>query len=286
MKHHRMRQGCWIAWIVVLAVLETAAWAQTPSCDALGKDLQAVRQTAFASLHPYDGCDDTFEQCLAQPIPHPLVKRLANDLCRQIAAGARGSELERALAKRAKSMLAQGKQATFQRDDATLVGDPAAPIEIVAAACARCPFCKVVIPTLYREITSGSLKGKARMYFRPFPLKDHPGSLEGGLGLVAAARLGKLWPFLLKVYERYEAFCPATLPDWAEEVGMNRVEFERVVAAPETRQYLVIAKQEGIRNKVDATPTLFIDGRKYFYDMQREVLIDVIEEAFEARRAF
>ena len=70
-------------------------------------------------------------------------------------------------------------------------GDPQAPVRVVVYACARCPFCKVLVPGLYQEVTQGKLKGKVRLYFRPFPLKDHPGSSEGGLAMLGAAGRGK-----------------------------------------------------------------------------------------------
>ena len=41
------------------------------------------------------------------------------------------------------------------------------------------------------------------------------------------------------------------------------------------------ARKEGIRNKVEATPTLFIDGRRYSYELETPVLVDVLQEEWE-----
>ncbi|MBN2358245.1 MAG: thioredoxin domain-containing protein [Deltaproteobacteria bacterium] len=261
------------------------ALAQTPPCDALTPEQQQAKQAVFAALHPYDGCDATFEQCLAKKPVSPVVLRLASDICRQVKAGRGKQEIEHGLAKRAQSALAMGKPSAIAIDSGTLAGDPQAPVQVVVYACVRCPYCRVVIPILHREVTEGSLKGKARLYFRQFPLKDHQGSTEGGLALVAASRLGGFWPYMLKIYERYDVYCPKLLPDWAAETGLDKAALEGLVADPKTREFLVASKQEGIRNKVTATPTLFIDGHKYLYDMQSEVIIDVLHEVYEARSA-
>jgi protein-disulfide isomerase len=288
MTRRDMRPSGWFGaaalWLAICAS-PTPIWAQTPRCDALDPEQQQTKRSLFAALHPYDGCDETFERCLAKKPPHPVVLRLASDVCRHIKAGRSRDEIDRLLARRAQSLLPAGKPATFALDDATLAGDPQAPVRVVVYACARCPFCKVVVPALYREVTEGALEGKAHLYFRPFPLRDHPGSIEGGLAMLSAARLGKFWPFLNRLYERYDAFCPSLLPEWAAEVGMDRAAFEEKVADPKTREALVTSKQEGIRNRVDATPALFVNGRRYVYELQPEVVVDVLLEAYDSAQA-
>ena len=70
-------------------------------------------------------------------------------------------------------------------------------------------------------------------------------------------------------------------PEWAELAGMDRSAFEAAMADPVTRTLLVDSKKEGIVNQVDATPTFFIDGRKYVGDLTFEELVDVLEEAYD-----
>lgn len=262
-----------------------AAWAQTPGCDALSGDQGQLKRKLFASLHPYDACDATFERCLAQKRPQAVVLRLASDICRQIKAGRGRQDIERGLARRAQSMLPAIKRATFVLDDATLAGEPKAPVQLVVYSCARCPFCKVLVTALHQVVTAGALKGKVRLYLRPFPLRDHPGALEGGLAMVSAAQLGRFWPFVAQLYQRYDSFRPHALADWAAEAGMDKLAFAKAMAASGTREALVRSKQEGLRNKVDATPTLFINGRKYVYELQRDVVVDVLLEAYESATA-
>jgi protein-disulfide isomerase len=166
-------------------------------------------------------------------------------------------------------------------DQATLAGDPQAPVIAVVYACARCPFCKVIVPALYEAVTSGPLNGKVRLYFRPFPLKDHAGSIEGGLAMLGAGRLGKFWPFLLHMYKNFDSFCPQAFPECAALVGLDRAAFEKEYAKGDVRSSLIASKQEGIRNKVNATPTLFINGRKYVYEINAKAIIDVLIEEYE-----
>ena len=274
---------CFLAFVFFAAPVVT--WAQTPDCDALPADRKAVMREIFAALHPYDGCDESFARCLAAKPPKPIVLRLASDICRQVKAGDDRQHVERNMAKRARTRLASGPRADIALDEATRAGGAEAPIELVVYACPRCPFCKGMVTSLYQAVTEGPLAGKARLYFRPFPLKTHADSTEGALAMVSAAKLGHFWPFTLALYKNFDRYCPKLLADWAVTAGMDRAAFESAIADPKTREILVAAKQEGVRNKVNATPTIFIDGRQYLYDLSTESVIDVVEEVYEAKTA-
>jgi protein-disulfide isomerase len=269
--------------MLVLLASPAVAWAQAPICDGLPADRKAEVRELFAALHPYDGCDETFARCLAAKPPKPIVLRLASDLCRQIKAGNDRKQVERNFGKRAQTMLASGPRPVIALDDATRAGTADAPVELVVYACPRCPFCRDLVTALYQAITDGPLAGKARLYVRPFPLKTHAESTEGGLAMVSAAKLGRFWPFVMALYKNFDSFCPKLLPEWAAAAGMERAAFESVYADPKTRDVLVASKQEGLRNKVNVTPTFFIDGRPYTYELSKEAVIDVVEEAYEAK---
>ena len=173
------------------------------------------------------------------------------------------------------------KPAQIDLASSPMAGDPDAPVVLVVYACARCPFCTKIVPPVYREVLEGRLKGKARLYFKVFPIRGHPYPKEAGLGFVAAARMEGFWPFMLYSYENFDSFCVKKQPDWAAESGLEPQVFDQLVSAPDTRAMLVESKKEGLRNKVDATPTFFINGRKYAGTLELEELVDVLEEEHE-----
>ena len=93
--------------------------AQTPTCDGLAADKKSLMQSLFATVHPYDGCDDTFARCLAARPPSSVVLRLAEDLCRQAKAGKDRKQIEFSFGKRAQSMLPGGPRLVAKIDEAT-----------------------------------------------------------------------------------------------------------------------------------------------------------------------
>lgn len=265
-----------VVFLLLVAVSATAR-AQTPSCDALGADKKAVASSVLESQHPYVCCDDTIAGCLKKKRVCSVAVRLANQVCRMAAAGKGKADIERAIARRATSMMPR-PPVPIDLGHSEVAGDPNAKVTLTAYLCARCPYCARLTPQLYKAVTDGTLKGKVKMYVRPFPIRSHPNSTEGGLAMVSAEKLGKFWPFLLHLYNIFDKFDPNKLPDCAASYGMNREEFVKLMADPAMRARLVQSKKEGVRNKVSATPTLFINGRMYSGELDADTVIDVLEE--------
>ena len=266
---------------LLLTLLAASAYARTPACDEVPDEREAFAEELLASLHPYDCCDDTIANCLEQKPTCALAFRLSEDICRRVAGGQSRDRILGAMSRRARSISTAGKKASISLLGLSVAGDRRAPITVVEYACPRCPYCAAITPKIHDAVVTGPLQGKVKLYFKTFPLRDHPGSKEGGLAFVAAQRLGHFWEFLSYFYQHSELFSVLGLADWAEAVGMDRRAFERAMADPESRRLLVEMKKEGIVNDVQATPTFFVNGRKYLAELTAEEVVDVLEEEFD-----
>jgi len=261
--------------VVCLILLSSRALAAP--CDRLSPAQKKTAQELFRSTYPYACCDESLDRCLKQRKVCKLAKRLRDAICRRVLKGQNAAAIRSALDRRARSMMPT-KPVAIDLGQAPRAGAADAPVTVVAYACARCPFCSKVVPQLHQLVTDGGLKGRVKLHFRTFPIRSHPGSVEGGLAFVAAIRLGKFWPYLLKLYREYDSFAEDKLVPWAEAVGMARGAFVKEMRSASARAFLVGCKKEGLRNGVKATPTLFINGRKYHGDLDRETLVDVLDE--------
>lgn len=278
MKHLHTTTTLILATLILATATAPTAWAQTPTCDALTGESKKVAEYILTSAHLYDCCDATIAECVKTSPECKLAVRIANFVCRRAGIGQERSTIERALEKRAMSMMPFAKTFKIDLSDAPVVGCTKSEVQIAVYLCTRCPFCSKLIPPLYKELTAGKLAGKAAMYLRYFPIKSHEHSVESNLALAAAARMGKAWEYLIHAYVHFDSFKLESLCAWAIDIGLDRTEFDRISHDPKTRDMLVEAKKEGMRNGVEATPTIFINGRRYHGDLDLETLIDVIEE--------
>jgi len=271
-----------IMTIVLAGLLPAAtAHAQTPACDALSGEEKKLAEELLSSQHPYACCDRTIGACLQQDRVCSLAYRLAENICRRVADGQDKQKIVRGLSRRARSMLPSGKKAEIDLEGVPVIGAQDAPVTLVEYACARCPYCARINPDLIEVITEGELKGKVKLYFKVFPIRSHEHSKETGMGFMAAIEMGKFWEFMKIAYERFDAFSIDKQVAWAEEAGLDPQTFEKLIEDPDIRARLVESKKEGIVNKVEATPTFFINGRKYVGDLNLEELVDVLEEEHE-----
>ena len=270
-----------LSMVMVLLLTAKSAFCQPPACAPLSDAQRKLAHELIETQYCYDCCDDTIARCLTRTPLCRLAVRLAENICRRVEAGQTRDEIVRGLSRRARSMSPSIKPAEIDWTAAPMAGDPEAPVVFVEYACGRCLFCAKITPPLYEEIVRGRLQGKARMYFKVFPIRGHEHSTEAGLGFAAAARMGGFWPFMLYAYEYFDRFCEKKQVDWAEAAGLDPAVFEQLLHDPETRDFLVESKKEGLRNKVDATPTFFINMRRYVGTLELSELIDVLEEEYE-----
>lgn len=266
---------------LLVALLPAAAHAGGP-CDRLkSKEQKALVDALLASQHPYDCCDETIAACLRKAKVCKLARRLRDDVCRRVERGQDRPAIERALQKRAESMTALGKAPKIDLRAAPVVGEPSAPVTLVVYACARCPYCARSLPQLYRAISEGALRGRVKLHFRVFPIRGHKDSTPANLAFQAAHRLGRFWPFLLQAYGKFDGFSPAKLPEWARAAGLDVEAFGRALADPAVRDAVVASKKEGIVNKVDSTPTYFLNGRRVTAEPHLDVILELLDEELD-----
>ncbi len=250
-------------------------------CDTLKKeDIQRAEKLA-SEIKVYDCCNDTISNCLKKEKVCRLARRLKEEICLLIREKVKDQNIKDEISNRAKSMNAQIKTPKVELDEQYMAGDKDSKITVVSYICARCPFCAIITPKLYKEITEGRLKGKAKLYIRPFPLKSHEHSLEGGLAMVAAAKMGKFFDYLIRLQEDFNNFSLPKLNVYAAEVGLTITKFEETMKDHDIKKYLENSKKEGLKNGVDATPTFFINGKIYYSNFYIYLLVDSILEEYD-----
>ena len=267
--------------LLLVALATTGPALAQPDCDALEGEAREQADQILADVYIHDCCDQVLAECLrAEPVCD-LAVRLAANVCRRVAQGQDEERIRRALAGRARTMLPGYDPAVFDLEGVPVAGEPDAPITVVEYADARGAHCARVTPGVIEAVTEGPLKGKVRLYVVPFPLRSNPHAKEAGLALLAADELGDFWGYLRHAYANFEPFAVEDLPRWAEEVGLERPRFEELAADPALKERLVAGKMAGLEHGVNATPTFFIDGRKYEGELEVDELVDVLEEVHE-----
>lgn len=150
--------------------------------------------------------------------------------------------------------------------DLEVAGDPAlgpedAPVTIVEFTDYQCPFCarhhRTTKPELLREYD-----GRVRYVVKNFPLRNiHPLAQKAAEAAECAGDQDRFWDYADLLFERAPALRPASLVEYAAEVGMDRDRFRRCLTSGEMAAAVESDFREGRRHGVRSTPTFFLNGR-------------------------
>ncbi len=161
------------------------------------------------------------------------------------------------------------------KDDHVL-GNPDAPIKIVTYTDFECPFCKRFHYTMKQIVDEYKEEGSVAWVIRQFPLDQlHRTAREEAEATECVASLGgndRFWSFVDKIMEKTESndgLDMALLPTFAEEVGVNKIEFNNCMESGKMKQVVQDQFNDGVSAGAQGTPYSVIltkDGNKFPID--------------------
>jgi protein-disulfide isomerase len=169
-----------------------------------------------------------------------------------------------------------------------VLGSDSAPVEIVEFADFECPACAnfAILEWPYvqeRLIATGRLRWR----FMDFPLNGHTNSPAAHLAAGCAAEQGRFFQMMDVIYNRQNDWVLESRPegklrDYARQVGLDLPRYDACMQTRHAQPGVDADYAEGERLGVDATPTFFVNGRRWpgilGYD-QIKALVDSLAPA-------
>ena len=163
-------------------------------------------------------------------------------------------------------------------DDQPVKGIAGAPVTIVEFTDFECPSCARTQPVL--EDIVNEYSGKVKLVVRDFPLDQHTHALKAAEAAEAAREQGKYWEYTALMFKNQSALEIDKLKEYATQLGLDRKRFDASLDSGKYRDKVQEDLQEGYRLGVNATPTVFINGRK-MRERTPEFLKSVIDAALK-----
>ena len=145
-------------------------------------------------------------------------------------------------------------------------GPADAAVNIVEFSDLECPSCKAAQPTIDRLLTDVP---NAHFIFQNFPLETlHPWAFKAATYADCIGRENNeaFWKFISATYDNQEQITPENadekLESLAEQSGAHGDEAAACAAQPATAERVRQSEALGLALDVNATPTLFVNGRK------------------------
>ena len=157
---------------------------------------------------------------------------------------------------------------------APVKGPVAAKVTIIEFSDFQCPFCVKAIPQL--DALMKAFPNDVRLVYKQFPLESHSQAALASRASLAAHAQGKFWPLHDRMYANSRAINREAVLGWAKEFGLDMAKFTKVFDAPETQAAVDRDLADGGRAGVSATPTIYINGKKYQGAIALEQLTPII----------
>jgi len=168
---------------------------------------------------------------------------------------------------------------------AVYAGPEDAPVVLVAYMDAACPFCRRSLATSFAEVLQ-RYSDDLRLEIRHLPLPIHPTAEGAARASMAAGRQGKFAEFYRELVtgeerklsrERFLAI--------AAELGLQRERFLADLGDPELIAALAEERSQALRAGIQATPSLFVNGRFFSGHRSTDALAALIDEELALGKA-
>jgi protein-disulfide isomerase len=130
----------------------------------------------------------------------------------------------------------------------------------------QCPYCGQYYP-LVKQVAE-KYKTDIAFQFRNFPLKSiHQNAQAAARAAEAADKQGKFWEMHDLLYQQQSNWETTTSPlsifeTYADQLGLDKAKFRQDYQSSAVNDVINADYQDGVRLKVDATPTFFLQGKK------------------------
>jgi protein-disulfide isomerase len=190
-----------------------------------------------------------------------------------IESGYTDSEIGEKLANRYRPVTAK----KIDLGEAPMKGSPTAKITLVEFADYECPHCKRFQPVLHQILDE--FRSDVKLYFKHYPLPQHTNARLAAEAAVAAQKQGKFWQFQDKLWEKSEELTPAAIEKAAKDIGLDVAKFRQDMASEPVKARVQKDRSDGAAAGLQATPTLYINGREYTDGRDSDSLREWIKDA-------
>jgi protein-disulfide isomerase len=239
-------------------------WSRIPStvgAESLTPAQKAVLAQVLDETFCYCGCPHTLLGCLTGHAGCAHAPRMAALAARMAGQGQQPPAIEKALTDYYASFDRPKRARLDLAAFGPPLGDPKAPITIVEFSDFKCPFCQQFRVKLQAFVERN--QGRVKLYYKPFPLPNHPRAQEAAEAAEWARDQGIFWAFHDAVYENNKTLDDDSLAAIAARLGKDGDDLKKALAEKRYRQKVLDAQSEGRRAGLPGTPTLFFEGRRH-----------------------
>ena len=183
--------------------------------------------------------------------------------------------------------LIHGTPSNEHYENIKIKGPDHAPIRMVVYSDFQCPACRMALASI--EELRSEFSNVIRVEFRHFPLeRAHRWTVVAASFAECAAEQGKFWEFHDRMFLEQPTWSKIEDPlpifaNYSQELNLNRQVLEQCLENPKTLEKIRREHSMGVKQNVQSTPTIFINGHPLVGGLQlkaqgREVVLEELKK--------
>jgi protein-disulfide isomerase len=154
-------------------------------------------------------------------------------------------------------------------------GNPKAKITIIEYADFQCYYC-IQFDAVMRSIVK---EADVRWIYRHFPLGNHEYAGMAAEASECAGDQGKFWEYSDGLFALKGNFSDKAFVQIAQKTGLNTASFEKCLKSGKHISTIAAQLKEGRNINIKATPTFYINGKRFVGFVPADVLKKLVESA-------
>src|SRR5579872_510865 len=270
-----------LAAVIVFAQQEWQSLTSLPSVDFTGLS-PARKASALKALREHGcpcGCDMKIAECRVKDPGCSYSKGMSAALIESLKAGKSMPEAVKAAEDSPWGHIAPAKllddPVSIPVAGAPVTGPANARITLVEFSDFQCPYCVKAVGQL--KAVMKAYPNDVKLIFKHFPLDSHSQAAGAALAAVCAQRQGKFWEMYDALFAHRNDLSRRALFEVAAGVGLDMKRFTADFDSNESKKLVLGDIADGEKAKVEGTPTIFIDGRRYNGSLALDAIKPVLD---------
>jgi protein-disulfide isomerase len=274
-------------WLATASVLACTAGLAAEQDSAASPTVQALSPAARAEYgkvleDEFCGCGapHSLGQCLKTHSECRHSRRVANLAALEAGRGVTASEIGVELARYEQGF--RDPRHKFALDDRQCTGKPQVGVTLAEFSDFECPHCALTRPVLEKFASDNA--SRVRLCWLSFPLTQHPNAMPAAQAVLLARDKGKFWAVHDALFENQRRLSPEVIQGILQTAGVSAADWKKAQSTSGYREQAETQRAAGVAAGVDATPTVFVNGRKLDLPLTPEVLSLVVDDELDWQR--
>ncbi|HYX92772.1 MAG TPA: thioredoxin domain-containing protein [Myxococcaceae bacterium] len=254
---------------LVLSGIPGLDFSQLP--PAAQRELAAVFTDEFC----YCGCPHALGACLKQHTACRHAKRMAILAAGEAANGTSSTEIINLLSR---YYLSFRERVSLKADPRLCRGKPDAKVTMIEFSDFECPYCAAAAPILEAFVDK---QPDVRFCYSAYPLQSHPNAMPAAQAALFARDQGKFWQMHDALFAQQTSLSREKIVEIGARVGLDRAKLQKALESGQYLEEIQASREAGRAAGLEATPTVYVNGRKLLLSLVPEVLRHTVDDEIE-----